>query len=340
MKNFIHIIEIIVWVAIISALIWLAGDYLYSLKHEKKLVTVAFDDVDGLEIGAPVRFMGVEIGSIKQLDLKNDKVDVTFSLKNPDFQIPDDSTVTIQFTGLVGSKTLEIEPPKIKTTLKEKLIVVNPIRISSFVEMNAKTQQSIASGSKNFLRVFGEGTMLRVKENIHDVNIITHDAVIATDKVRGIIKKARITFVNALVNVNSSLDNHNVTTKNIISSLKSRDYDEDTLALLRVVKLTLKYFYLTLTQSNYKRTLNDFIYAGNSINKRLDRSSIEYFINLDINNFMNKLDKFNARLFDAAALFNKINLKLENFDADKFFNMLLNKTGEIKGVTSKMEEAI
>ena len=70
MKKPVFIVEILIWLIIISVFGWLTSKYLYALKFEQKLITVSFKDIDGLQIGAPVNFMGVAVGSVKTFEMK------------------------------------------------------------------------------------------------------------------------------------------------------------------------------------------------------------------------------------------------------------------------------
>ena len=340
MKKVLNTFEIIIWASIIGIALWWLSNNFFSFHLEDKIHSVTFNDIDGLEIGAPVHFMGVTIGSIASCEYEENTVKVNFVLNDSSIKIPEGSTVTIQFTGLVGSKSLEIEPPVGKHKSDKKLIVVNPIRISNFIEISANTAESILMGSRNFLKVFGDGTIIKVKQNIHDIDEITHETVEGTEKSILIVSNFRKDFLNALDRLNNSLDNYMITTDRIVHSMNARDYDEQTKAIMRAGKYTLFYFYQSLKESNYKMFLEDLIYIGNSFNRRIDKRSISFFVNLNIDNFINKVGKFNTKLETFGNFCDRWSAKINKEKVDKFFKNMLKTTNKIKEVSSKLEKRI
>ncbi|MEW5821665.1 MAG: MlaD family protein [Cyanobacteriota bacterium] len=340
MKKKVIIIEIILYLFLILAGLWIGYGCYTNIKSDHKLLTVRFNDIDGLEIGAPVHLMGVTVGDVYDYEINNDKVDVTFRLNKPDIIIPKGSTITIQFTGLVGSKSLEIEPPLNNKHKNVDFVVVEPIRISSFVEMSAKTSESILSGSQNFLKMFGEGTMLKVKQNIRDAQVITKNSLKGTDKAYEVVKNAREIFISALVKINSSLDNYEATSDKILASMNAKDYDEDTKSILRYTKFSIIYFYMNLKESNYKRLLEDFIYAGKSVNRRLDKKNIDFVVKLDVKHLCRRIETINDKLLTATHYITSWTNKITKMNAEDLFKHILNKTNSIKNTTHKIEQSI
>lgn len=77
-------------------------------------VGFSFDFVNGVKIGAPVRYAGVDIGQVKEInfsrnDLNETKVDIIGWVKK-ETRIPVDSTIWINTLGLLGEKYIEIMP--------------------------------------------------------------------------------------------------------------------------------------------------------------------------------------------------------------------------------------
>ena len=69
-------------------------------------------DADGLIVGSPVRMMGVEVGHVTKIKPVNSEVYVKFILTNSDVYIPQGTSVTVEFSGLAGAKSLELYLPE------------------------------------------------------------------------------------------------------------------------------------------------------------------------------------------------------------------------------------
>lgn len=78
-------------------------------------VKINFDFINGVKIGAPVRFAGIDVGDVKKINFiflpEGPKVEVTAWVKK-DIKIPQDSTVWVNTLGLLGEKYIEIMPGK------------------------------------------------------------------------------------------------------------------------------------------------------------------------------------------------------------------------------------
>lgn len=69
-------------------------------------------DVDGLIVGSPVCIMGIPIGHVTKTIIINDnEVRVKFRITNRSVHIPQGTIATVEFTGLGGSKSLQLYPP-------------------------------------------------------------------------------------------------------------------------------------------------------------------------------------------------------------------------------------
>jgi phospholipid/cholesterol/gamma-HCH transport system substrate-binding protein len=66
-----------------------------------------FTEAAGLRSGDPVRIAGVKVGTVDSVGLANNKVKVTFKVKNA--YVGDESTVAIKLKTLLGAKYLELD---------------------------------------------------------------------------------------------------------------------------------------------------------------------------------------------------------------------------------------
>ena len=66
-----------------------------------------------------VQIMGLKVGQVEHvkpvLTKDSSLVEVKFLITNDEIAIPDGSQISVQQSGLIGEKILEITPPKIKT---------------------------------------------------------------------------------------------------------------------------------------------------------------------------------------------------------------------------------
>ncbi len=105
---------VFVGVVILVAFILLIGDFrTWTLGYE---VNFVFNFVNGVKLGAPVRFAGVDVGEVKAINFLLDpqeetkpKVQIVGWVKK-EVRIPLDSTVWVNTLGLLGEKYIEIMP--------------------------------------------------------------------------------------------------------------------------------------------------------------------------------------------------------------------------------------
>lgn len=61
-------------------------------------------DVDGMIVGSPVKFMGVQVGYIQKVHIVSNNVYVKFVVTEKDTYIPEGAIATVEFNGLGGIK--------------------------------------------------------------------------------------------------------------------------------------------------------------------------------------------------------------------------------------------
>lgn len=121
--------EVLIWLVLV--LIVVAFFSLTKIHQEKNDVNdyqIFLQDVDGLIVGSPVRMMGIEVGHVTKIKPMKNDVYVKFILTNPEVYIPRGTTVTVEFSGMAGSKSLELYLPDKNTYVdsNSQLLTVNP----------------------------------------------------------------------------------------------------------------------------------------------------------------------------------------------------------------------
>lgn len=110
------ILTLVAILILIASITWLKGRSMAGGHH----LTLKFYDVAGLRLGAPVQMMGYRVGQVEGLipifDGKDNFVEVKIIITAPDIKIPKASLISIQQSGIIGEKFVEITPPQIKVT--------------------------------------------------------------------------------------------------------------------------------------------------------------------------------------------------------------------------------
>jgi ABC-type transporter Mla subunit MlaD len=123
-------IEFIIWLVILCFIV--VGVRIHHHNQEKKLVTyqLFMPDVDGIIVGSPVKFMGVQIGYVEKIKIVSNEVYLKIVITSKDVTLPKGSIATVEFSGMGGSKSLEVYPPTEESLASKKLIAVQtPMRL-------------------------------------------------------------------------------------------------------------------------------------------------------------------------------------------------------------------
>ena len=164
---------IFVALVILTVLVFSVKEF-YFLKPRYN-IHIMFNFVSGVQIGAPVRLAGVEIGEVENIslfyneELEKTQAEIIVRLRK-DAEIPRDSRVHINTLGLLGERYLEITPGKDYTQLlKEGDIIVgtDPISISEVTEMTYQIGVRLEETIENLNVILGkirseEGTIGRL----------------------------------------------------------------------------------------------------------------------------------------------------------------------------------
>ncbi len=153
-----------------------------------EVIRLSFGDANELTRGANVRMMGVDVGHVARMILKPDHVDVVLRTNRGTLPVPERAEATIEFTGLVGAKSLELMVPdasrKPPASLvshvndKSHYLVLNPIRLKDTFRYQIEIAQALELAAKNFDASFGRQKSLEEHQiNINDANRNTEKAV-------------------------------------------------------------------------------------------------------------------------------------------------------------------
>ncbi len=156
---------VLVSLILLGSAILLVGDFRFERGYTIK---VLFNDISGLQVKAPVKTAGVEIGEVSKIDLVKGKAQVTLWIKG-NLAIFADARPTIASTGIIGTKYLELFlGTKSDRPLKEgdTLIGIDPISLDKIVNEGLKGFTDLADAVKG---VTGEGSLKKMVANIGSI---------------------------------------------------------------------------------------------------------------------------------------------------------------------------
>lgn len=163
-----YFFEFLIWFIIIVFILVLSI-FIYNFKIQQNTQYYVFmKDVDGLTIGSPVKFMGKQIGYINNLSATDSNVYVTFLVNNR-IKIPPNSSITVEFYGIAGSKSLEIMPSTTKPQDSCKMFEIRRnYRIYNFYNNQMNLSAATLKMSNNSLMFLKDSQIKFYKELLKD----------------------------------------------------------------------------------------------------------------------------------------------------------------------------
>lgn len=185
----------------IATIIWLGANQFF--KENIYYVTYFENSVQGLEVGSPVKYQGVPVGTVSKIGLAPDAklVEVTIQINNSsNFEVSDSLRIRPEFAGVAGGKFLQLSyPGNIELAKKHPALdftpphTVIPSIPSGFDEiesiakevlenMAAFNTEDISAGTVDFFKATNE--LLRNKELLESIKQIS----LATTSLANLLK--------------------------------------------------------------------------------------------------------------------------------------------------------
>src|ERR1019366_283118 len=117
---------------------------------------VTFNNIEGITDKSPVKIFGVDVGSVKRVDLEDGRASITMALEK-NIPVYKNASVRIRSTGIIGSKFIALNPGRIEPGTPEeeqKLRTGDTIRgqetlsIDELMERVAKSLDEVTGGGK------------------------------------------------------------------------------------------------------------------------------------------------------------------------------------------------
>ena len=167
-------IEIVIWIIVLSLFFGATYTFFYYKFIKPNLYTITFRDTDGLIKGSPIRFMGLVCGHVRELKYHKDSIEVQIIITKKGVKIPSGSVASVEFSGIAGSKSIEIMPPK--SNLSDiGIITKDTLRLTDVMDEYAYIGKAFAS-LKDFVDAINQDTILKVFSAIDDASPVLKNA--------------------------------------------------------------------------------------------------------------------------------------------------------------------
>ncbi len=166
-KRVIWIIELILWTIVAISLSFLLVFINSAKQQQLNSYYLFFSDIDGLMKGSPVRLMGMQIGYVQDIKVFDSKVFVSFLVTDKNVKVPEQATATVEFYGLGGSKSLEINPSTADNSTKEDIIITKePYRIQDFYDIQNNMARTLVRITNSFTSVVNENDIYKKRQEL------------------------------------------------------------------------------------------------------------------------------------------------------------------------------
>src|ERR1700687_1817082 len=117
---------------------------------------VTFNNIEGITDKSPVKIFGVEVGSVKSVELEDGRARLTMALRKG-IPVYKNASVRIRSTGIIGSKFIALDPgmaepgtPEIEQKLRsgDTIRGQESLSIDELMERVAKSLDEVTGGGK------------------------------------------------------------------------------------------------------------------------------------------------------------------------------------------------
>lgn len=163
-------LEFVIWFFILCLVV--TGVRVHRHNKAKELVTyqLFMPDVDGIIVGSPVKFMGVQVGYVDKIKIVSNDVYLKIVITDKNITLPKGSVVTVEFNGMGGSKSLEVYPPTKESLASKKLISVqSPKRLHDSLSLLNEMFDKIGSIMNRMSFFANETDIEEMNKGVEDI---------------------------------------------------------------------------------------------------------------------------------------------------------------------------
>ena len=313
------IIEIFLFLALLCVLGFLGTKILKHTFDIGKLYHVAFNDIDSIVIGSPVRILGVDIGHVTKIQTDSEKIYVDFVVTDDNVDLPQGTKATIEFFGIAGSRSIELTPPE-KNSEEKGIVVSDPIRIgdafSIMEEFLRATMVSIA-GLYQFAKGRTQDDAARDTENMLKATNEADDKIV---DVTSVIQKGGAKLHNGLFGTTKGM-------QRIYDETKVFNFAENVNRTKYGVKMTSR------SLKKIHRNISDL---NKKLEFKIEKMNIHYKKLGNIKENMKTVTEFDKPLENLTKALEKFNNDMTQENLDKVYDSFEN----IKEQTAELEKSI
>lgn len=239
--------DMILW----GGILLLIGGVIYyftiiQYANKQQVITIPFQDANEISRGAAVRMMGTEVGYVDNIKLTQQHVNIIIKTFPDSLTIPSGSTFTVLFTGLGGSKSIEIVPPAVTRPSKDNkpvYIPEQPIRLKQALQYQIDIAKALQEGAENFTNFFGNRKPAEMLQyNILKSRDATQIAKNYLTHSRDVLQEKQKDVGNYIGNFSATVDGFAVATEKAKEVMDPKYMGPSTYA-------TVRYFTLLFTES-------------------------------------------------------------------------------------------
>lgn len=210
-----------------AAAFWIKG-FVFGDKSYK--VVVSFPDVNGIQVGDGVRYRGLQVGRVDDIQPGVNGVDVVLEINSTDLVIPSDAVFKAQSAGLVGDTFVGIVP---KSPLPTEAANLNPTGSNCNPEEiicnNARidgesgiTLNDLLPYTYRFSRAYGEPEFVaKVDSAVGNAAVAAEDLAALTKDTSALVNQLQSEVGNISTVTDTVTDVANNTSAELIDTAKS-----------------------------------------------------------------------------------------------------------------------
>ncbi len=188
--------------ALIAGALWLASGGAFQKKYDLYLA-IEEESVAGLNLNAPVKFNGVDVGKVREIHIDSanpERVILLFAIERGT-PIKDDTVAVLKTQGLTGiayvelsGGTREAEPLVVKPGSDYPIIQTKPSLSARLENVLTSVLGKLDSTSKNINAILSDDNQASFKNALADIATVTHTIAARKDDLDAGIASAARTF--------------------------------------------------------------------------------------------------------------------------------------------------